>query len=157
MRKTILFDSGICILIIGPYSFNRLEMQCGEKRENTFTYLFGRELTKKEKQEAHRQAERLPRIIAIEEKKGGYFPPETAPANLYSYSRALIETAAIATWGSLLAFLAAIPVSLFAAKNTLALIVQGDGSASRWIRWFSQFGVRRFLDFCRGFNEFVMA
>ena len=184
-----------------------------EKRQNAMVYLFGRDLNDKEKAEARRQAERLPRIIAMEEarfaikkefkarnepvpdsftlmnltkkraeevlanqspaereaiveqeyqraiseKKGGYFPPETARSNLYSYSKALIETVAIAIWGSLLAFLAAIPVSLFAARNTLELIIQGDGRTAGWLRTFLQFWVRRFLDFCRGFNEFVMA
>jgi phosphonate transport system permease protein len=184
-----------------------------DKRENAFTYLFGRELNQQERDEARRQAERLPKIIAVEEsrfairqeyearnepipdsmtlmsmaqeraeevlakqspaqreaivekeyqralkeKKGGYFPPETASANLYIYFNALIETVAIAIWGSLFAFLAAIPVSLFAAKNTLALIIQGDGRSAAWLRGFLQFWVRRFLDFCRGFNEFVMA
>ena len=184
-----------------------------EKRQNAFTYLFGRELSDSEKQEARRQAERLPRIIALEEsrfdirkefeargetppdsitlmkmaqeraakvlanqspkereaiveqeyqraiteKKGGYFPPEAAPANLYTYFTALIETVAIAIWGSLLAFIAAIPASLFAARNTLELIIQGDGRTASWLRRTIQFAVRRFLDFCRGFNEFVMA
>ena len=94
---------------------------------------------------------------AITEKKGGYFPPETAPANLYTYFNALVETVAIAIWGSLLAFLAAIPVSLFAASNTLELLIQGDGQTAVWLRRVIQFWVRRFLDFCRGFNEFVMA
>ena len=51
----------------------------------------------------------------------------------------------------------AIPVSMFAAKNTLELVVQGDGFWQRVIRFVSQFMVRRLLDFCRGFNEFVMA
>ena len=184
-----------------------------DKRENAFTYLFGRELNEKERAEARRQAERLPRIIALEEsrfaikqeyqerneplpdsitlmrmardraeqvlaeqsprereaiveqeyqravseKKGGYFPPETARSNLAAYFKALIETVAIAIWGSLFAFLAAIPVSLFAANNTLKLIIQGDGRFANWLRGALQFLVRRFLDVCRGFNEFVMA
>ena len=204
----------ISIVLVTTYIWTDINpLRLYEKRQNAFTYLFGRELNEQEKAEALRQAERLPRIIAIEEsrfaikkefearneplpdsvtlmhmaqeradevlasqspaerqaivdqeyqraiseKKGGYFPPETAPANLASYSSALIETVAIAIWGSLLAFLAAIPVSLFAAKNTLELIIQGDGKTAGWLRGFLQFWVRRFLDFCRGFNEFVMA
>ena len=92
-----------------------------------------------------------------DEKRGGYFPPESAASNLESYATALVETVAIAIWGTLIAFLAAIPVAMFAAKNTLELMVQGDGAASKGVRWFGQFVVRRVLDFCRGFNEFVMA
>jgi len=92
-----------------------------------------------------------------DEKEGGYFPPETAWAHLTEYTAALIETVAIAIWGTLIAFLAAIPMSMFAAKNTLELMVQGDGLHQRIVRWFGQFAARRVLDFCRGFNEFVMA
>ena len=93
----------------------------------------------------------------VDEKRGGYFPPETAWGHLKTYSLALVETMAIAIWGSLIAFVLAIPVSLLAARNTLELLFQGDGQFMRLGRWFGQFVVRRFLDFCRGFNEFVMA
>ncbi|MUM78841.1 phosphonate ABC transporter, permease protein PhnE [Pseudodesulfovibrio sp. F-1] len=92
-----------------------------------------------------------------DEKTGGYFPPVTALSHLKEYSKALIETVAIAIWGTLLAFVAAIPMAMFAARNTLELMVQGDGLRHRLIRWFGQFVARRTLDFCRGFNEFVMA
>ena len=92
-----------------------------------------------------------------DEKRGGFFPPETAWPNVRSYIVALIETIAIAIWGSLFAVIVAIPVSMFAAENTLGLMVQGEGGPQRAIRWFSRFVVRRVLDFCRGFNEFVMA
>jgi phosphonate transport system permease protein len=84
-----------------------------------------------------------------DEKSGGYFPPETAWPHLVEYSKALIETVAIAIWGTLIAFVAA--------SNTLELMVQGDGAWQRMVRWFGQFAARRVLDFCRGFNEFVMA
>ncbi len=181
-----------------------------QKRENAFTYLFGRQLTEADLAAARQQAERVPRIIAQEEarqeirrehrdkslgmleeqklverrvaaklkalpeeerrrlveaeyrqiadkKRGGFFPPETARGALGSYLKALVETVAIAIWGSLLAVLAAVPVAMFAAENTLALMVQGEGRGARFLRWLSRFVVRRTLDFCRGFNEFVMA
>ncbi len=92
-----------------------------------------------------------------EERRGGYFPPDMHASNLKMYTKSLVETVAIAIWGTLFAFVAAIPVSMFAARNTLALMVSGEGPTSRAIRWFSHFVVRRVLDFCRGFNEFVMA
>ncbi|CCH47917.1 phosphonate ABC transporter, permease protein PhnE [Pseudodesulfovibrio piezophilus] len=92
-----------------------------------------------------------------DEKTGGYFPPETARTHIKEYTIALIETMAIAIWGTLIAFIAAIPMAMFAAKNTLELMIQGDGTHQRIIRWFGQFTARRMLDFCRGFNEFVMA
>ncbi|BCS89863.1 phosphonate ABC transporter, permease protein PhnE [Pseudodesulfovibrio sediminis] len=92
-----------------------------------------------------------------DEKEGGYFPPETAWSHMKEYLSALIETVAIAIWGTLIAFIAAIPMAMFAAKNTLELMIQGDGIRQRIFRWFGQFAARRSLDFCRGFNEFVMA
>ncbi len=94
---------------------------------------------------------------ALKEKKGGYFPPETSPLKIKGYLVALVETIAIAVWGTLLALVCAIPVSFFAAKNTLALIISSDDLRSRSLRASITFGVRRFLDACRGFNEFVMA
>ncbi len=94
---------------------------------------------------------------ALKEKKGGYFPPETSPIKIKGYLVALVETIAIAVWGTMLALVCAIPVSFFAAKNTLALIISSDDLRSRSLRTSITFGVRRFLDSCRGFNEFVMA
>jgi phosphonate transport system permease protein len=93
----------------------------------------------------------------LSDKRGGYFPPESDPGNLLAYAKALLETVAIAIWGSLLAVIAAIPASLLAAKTTLELIAPGDSFMHRATRWFAQFVVRRGLDICRGFNEYVMA
>jgi phosphonate transport system permease protein len=94
---------------------------------------------------------------SLDKKRGGYFPPETSGASLETYFWALMETVAIAIWASLLAVLFAVPISLFAARNTLAIIAPGEGRVHRLIRGFAVWGVRRFLDFCRAFNELVMA
>ena len=96
-------------------------------------------------------------IRLLDEKRGGFFPPETHLSRLKSYSIALMETVMMAIWGSLLAVFAAIPFSLFAAKNMLEIIAPGDSFFHRSLRWISYFIVRRFLDSARGFNEFVMA
>jgi phosphonate transport system permease protein len=93
----------------------------------------------------------------VDEKRGGFFPPETRWSKVQTYVESLLETVAIAIWGTLLAFIAAVPLSMFAARNTLGLMVQGDGPVQRAVRWFGYVFVRRILDFCRGFNEFVMA
>lgn len=93
----------------------------------------------------------------VDEKRGGFFPPETGLANLKKYSLALVETVAIAIWGTLLAFIASIPLSMLAARNMLRLLLPGRDPVRRALRKGIQFSVRRFLDFCRGFNEFVMA
>ncbi len=93
----------------------------------------------------------------VTEKRGGFFPPHTSPSSLKDYSKSLLETVAIAIWGSLLAVLWALPVSFLAAQNTLRIFFPGDSRSYRWTRRTCQFLVRRLLDFCRGFNEFVMA
>lgn len=93
----------------------------------------------------------------LEDKRGGFFPPETRMGALKSYSKALLETVAIAIWGTLLAFIASIPLSMLAARNTLRLILPGSDTSHKAARRSIQFGVRRLLDFSRGFNEFVMA
>jgi len=93
----------------------------------------------------------------LDKKRGGYWPPELSPPRLWVYLTALLETVAIAIWSSLLAVLCAIPISLFAAWNTMELIIPGEGRLYRALRWFAIFVVRRFLDACRGFNELVMA
>lgn len=110
-------------------------------------------MTGEEKERLGRRAYRQ----ALEEKKGGYFPPETAWPRVRSYLVALLETFAMAIWGSLLAVVCALPVSLFAADNTLRLMVSGDGPARSQLRAGISFAVRRLMDACRGFNEFVMA
>ncbi len=96
-------------------------------------------------------------IRLLDEKRGGFFPPETHSSRIESYSMALLETVMMAIWGTLLAVIAAIPFSLFAAKNILEIIAPGDSFFHRGLRWISYFVVRRFLDAARGFNEFVMA
>jgi phosphonate transport system permease protein len=91
------------------------------------------------------------------DRRGGYFPPETSPKRLGEYGKALLETLAIAVWGSILAVISAIPLAVFTARNTLALLVPGESHAMHGMRGGIVFFMRRFLDSCRGFNEYVMA
>lgn len=91
------------------------------------------------------------------DRRGGYFPPETSPHRLAQYVRALLETLSIAIWGSVLAVISAFPLALFTARNTLALLMPGEHRARRGLRAAIVFLMRRFLDSCRGFNEYVMA
>ncbi|WP_448382984.1 phosphonate ABC transporter, permease protein PhnE [Desulfosoma sp.] len=93
----------------------------------------------------------------VTEKRGGFFPPQTSASSVKAYAVSLFETVAIAIWGSLLAVLWALPVSFLAARNTLEIFFPGEGWLYRTVRRTCQFTIRRFLDFCRGFNEFVMA
>jgi phosphonate transport system permease protein len=103
--------------------------------------------------------ERVDRIYAdfLAETRGGYFPPETDPERVAGYADALLETLAIAIWGTVLAAIAALFASLFVARRTLEIVLPGD----RWdrvaIRWSLHCIGRRAFDVCRGFNEIVLA
>ena len=89
--------------------------------------------------------------------KGGYFPPETGAERVRAYADALLETLAIAIWGTLIAVVAAIPASLLGAKRSLTILMPGDTPVRRSVRWSLCFVARRTFDVCRGFNEFVLA
>lgn len=212
VKKALML--GAILLVLGvTYVRTGIDpLKLWEKRHHAWTYLFGRELTVEELEEARRQAERMPEIILtqeilqeikakahasgrlaessallreakalaekrlaampeeerrsladkefkrlVTEKRGGFFPPQTSASNIKSYAVSLMETVAIAIWGSLLAVLWALPVSFFAARNTLEIFFPGEGWIYRTLRRACQFTIRRLLDFCRGFNEFVMA
>jgi phosphonate transport system permease protein len=111
------------------------------------------EMTEEEKKALQEKAQQS----SLDEKRGGYFPPETGWKRVKGYLIALLETVAIAIWGTLLAVLCAVPASLLAARNTLGLMIPGESPWIKAFRRFCIFGIRRFLDACRGFNEFVMA
>ncbi len=111
-----------------------------------------------EKTPAERSAE-VEREFArqLAQMRGGFFPPELGRKQLATYLDALVETLAIALWGTVLAVLGSIPLALIAARSTLAILAPGESTSHRVLRWLSRFVVRRFMDGCRGFNEFVLA
>ncbi len=127
------------------------EAKAGEREQMTAFFLS--QMSEEKKIELEKRAEKN----ILKKKKGGYFPPETSSIKIKGYMTALIETIAIAIWGTLLALICAIPTSFLAAQNTLKLMICSDDMKSRSLRSIIAFGVRRFLDACRGFNEFVMA
>jgi phosphonate transport system permease protein len=89
--------------------------------------------------------------------RGGYFPPTTDPEKMKGYLDALLETLAIAIWGTLLAAAAALPSSLLGSARSLAIMLPGEHAAHRFTRRLLAFFGRRVFDICRGFNEFVLA
>lgn len=99
-----------------------------------------------------RQARRVQR-----ERSGGFFPPETDPKNLRLYADALLETVAIAIWGTLLAVLTALPAAMLGSSRTLGILNTAGGRFARAARRVGVFFTRRGFDACRGFNEFVLA
>jgi phosphonate transport system permease protein len=82
-------------------------------------------------------------LIGDPERPGsGFFPPDFTRGAIY-FDQILI-TVKMAIWGTLLAFIAAIPLSILAARNT---------SPNPVVYQIT----RRILDFLRGLNEFVLA
>jgi phosphonate transport system permease protein len=82
-------------------------------------------------------------LIGDPERPGsGFFPPDFTRGAIY-FDQILI-TVKMAIWGTLLAFVAAIPLSILAAKNTAPNPIVYQIT-------------RRILDFLRGLNEFVLA
>lgn len=72
---------------------------------------------------------------------GKFFPPDFA--RWWSYLQATIETIAMGIWGTLLAVIVAIPLSILASENV----------CPSWM----VFAVRRLLDAMRAINELVFA
>lgn len=91
------------------------------------------------------------------DKRGGYFPPETDPEKVRGYLDALLETIAIAVWGTILAVALAAPASVLAARRSLEILAPGGSLWRRGLRRVGMFLGRRGFDACRGFNEFVLA
>ncbi|MEL6797339.1 MAG: phosphate/phosphonate ABC transporter permease [Planctomycetota bacterium] len=94
---------------------------------------------------------------AERDRSGGFFPPETSPKAIRLYADALLETLAIAIWGTALAVVAAAVVALLGSRRTLGILMTGESPPRRWLRAVGVFFTRRGFDACRGFNEFVLA
>ncbi len=73
------------------------------------------------------------------------------------YVGELLETIAIAMWGTLLAVVIALPVALLASDRGLQILNPGGSIARGASRFVSRFAVRRSFDVARGFNEVVLA
>ncbi len=107
-------------------------------------------------EEISRRVESAYRRMA-NESRGGYFPPETDLKKVEVYADAILETLAIALWGTLFAVIVSVPAALLSSEKTLRIVLPGE----RWwlvgMRRSAVFVGRRSFDVCRGFNEFVLA
>lgn len=73
------------------------------------------------------------------------------------YTGGLLETIAIAIWGTMLAGIVALPAAMLATRRSLLVLFPGAGWHHRSVRWIGHFIVRRSFDLARGFNEIVLA
>jgi len=143
--------------VLGRYRELPSDQRPGIVRMNREIDKLGAQLLAAQAPERQRELVQEEYARIVEEKKGGYFPPDIRPDRLRNYAVAMLETLMIAVWGSLLAMAAAIPLSLLAAKNTLAILAPGQSRWHRMLRWLSYSVIRRVLDSFRGFDMFVMA
>lgn len=98
------------------------------------------------------QAQRMER-----DRRGGFLPPTTDPKKIGLYLDALLETVAIAIWGTLLAVVLALPAALLGSIRSFEVLSTGATWPHRLLRRTGVFMTRRGFDACRGFNEFVLA
>lgn len=73
------------------------------------------------------------------------------------YTGELLETIAIAVWGTLLAVVVAMPAGILGSTRTLEIMLPGQAAWHRAARGSIKFWMRRSFDVARGFNEIVLA
>jgi phosphonate transport system permease protein len=144
-EKQVLTDLGLSRTDPKPSDFDALVDQRYKQMRSTLT---DEEWDKRVMRMASR---------AEHERKGGFFPIETGSESIKMYLDATLETVAIAIWGTLIAFVAALPVSLLASSRSLGIMSTGTSFIHRLGRRLGAFLTRRGFDSCRGFNEFVLA
>ena len=147
----------------------RLGLEKGESRPEDFTALVDQEVDRARAEttiadwnrRVDAEYERLAR-----DRRGGYFPPETSQRKIIgvdeqswrnSYIHAILETIAIAVWGTFIAVVLAVPASVLSSGRTLRILAPGDGWLYRLLHRLGVLLGRRGFDVCRGFNEFVLA
>jgi len=144
-EKQVLDELGLTRNDKKPVDF---EQRADQRAEQLRSALTGDEWNKR----VHRAASR-----AAHERRGGFFPLETSRKSIMLYLDSTLETIAIAIWGTLIAFVLALPVSLLASKCSLDILSTGTSFFHRALRRIGAFLTRRGFDSCRGFNEFVLA
>lgn len=90
-------------------------------------------------------------------KDSGFFPPEFAAKPLVRYLRSMLETVQMAFLALILSVLIAFPLSFFASKNTLKIIIPGQQPAQVWLRGAIYSTVRLFANLSRSINEIIWA
>lgn len=103
----------------------------------------------------------LSRLVEAADETGGWIARglrwTLAALTGHGYTGQLLETVAIALWGTLLAVFLAVPASLLGSPVSMAILWPGQSALHRVGRWVGRFVVRRSFDISRGFNEIVLA
>jgi phosphonate transport system permease protein len=87
----------------------------------------------------------------------GFFPPDFATNRLVKYLLSMLETVQMAFLALILSILIAFPLSFFASKNTLSIIIPGNQGMALLVKNGIYTGVRMFANLSRSINEIIWA
>ena len=87
----------------------------------------------------------------------GFFPPDFATNRLVKYLLSMLETVQMAFLALILSVLIAFPLSFFASKNTLSIIIPGNHGIALVVKNCIYTCVRLFANFSRSINEIIWA
>jgi phosphonate transport system permease protein len=87
----------------------------------------------------------------------GFFPPDFATNRLAKYLLSMLETVQMAFLALILSVLIAFPLSFFASKNTLSIIIPGNRGMALFVKNGIYTGVRMFANLSRSINEIIWA
>lgn len=90
-------------------------------------------------------------------KDSGFFPPTANSGRLVKYLLSMLETVQMAILALMLSIAIAFPLSFFASRNTLAIIIPGERGARRLLKQAIYTGVRFMANLSRSINEIIWA
>jgi phosphonate transport system permease protein len=87
----------------------------------------------------------------------GFFPPDFNLGRVAKYLLSMLETVQMAFLALILSVLIAFPLSFFASKNTLSIIIPGNQGMALFVKNGIYTGVRFFANLSRSINEIIWA
>jgi phosphonate transport system permease protein len=90
-------------------------------------------------------------------KDSGFYPPDLTTGRLVKYLLSMLETVQMAFLALILSVLIAFPLSFFASKNTLEIIIPGRRRGSKLLKGAIYSAVRLFANLSRSINEIIWA
>lgn len=90
-------------------------------------------------------------------KDSGFFPPSLHTGSLMKYLLSMLETVQMAVLALILSVLIAFPLSFFASRNTLNIIIPGNRGSSLLLKNGIYVTVRFFANLSRSINEIIWA
>jgi phosphonate transport system permease protein len=90
-------------------------------------------------------------------KDSGFFPPNLAGVRIMKYTVSMLETVEMAVLALILSVMIAFPLSFFASRNTLNIMIPGNHGAPKHIKKVIYSSVRFFANLSRSINEIIWA